>query len=71
MHPGLGILDSPLVTFRDSDEPDEILKDRRTKVVVRDSQNGNPSKNKSRKRGKNIKLENVAIRTTLMPWVWA
>ncbi len=32
MRPGLVILDLPLVTFRDSDETDEILKDSRTKI---------------------------------------
>ena len=37
MHPGLVILDSPLVTFRDSDETDEVLTDSQTKVVVRDA----------------------------------
>ncbi len=37
MHPGLVVLDSPLVTFRDSDENDEVLTDNQTKIVVRDA----------------------------------
>jgi hypothetical protein len=36
-HPGLVALDSPLVTFRDSDANDELLTDTQTKIAVRDA----------------------------------